>query len=417
MRVLQFVSRLFVGLIFIFSGFVKAVDPMGSTFKFTDYFLAFGTDALKEIAFPLAILLSTLEFTLGMALIFNSRKNITAWLALLFMLFFTPLTFILAIQNPVTDCGCFGDALVLSNWETFWKNIVILAFTLVIFLRRKKDENQHPIWEQNLLIGFALIVSVWISTYSYRHLPLIDFRPYHIGANISDGMRIPEGAPADEYRSLFKYQKDGVVKEFDETNYPWQDTSWKYVDSEQIKIKEGYTPPIHDFSISNETEGDITNMVLSDNGYTFLLVSKNLSEINESALLKIKELAFYALGNNIQFIGLTASGEDVMQGFKTTNELPFDFYNTDEIQLKTIIRSNPGLVLLKKGTILDKWHFRDFPGTNQLQGDLAAYSITKHQTLNINLFIISITSTLLLLLVLFSLIRIRLAEAKNRLRL
>ncbi|WP_320019327.1 BT_3928 family protein [Labilibaculum manganireducens] len=417
MRILQFVSRLFVGLIFIFSGFVKAVDPMGSTFKFTDYFLAFGMDALKETAFPLAILLSALEFTVGMALIFNSRKNITAWLALLFMLFFTPLTFVLAISNPVTDCGCFGDALVLSNWETFWKNIVILAFTLVIFLRRKKDENQHPVWEQNLLVGFALAVSIWISTYSYRHLPLIDFRPYHIGANISDGMKIPEGAPADEYRSLFKYEKNGVVKEFDETNYPWQDTTWKYVDSEQIKIKEGYTPPIHDFSISNETEGDITNMVLSDNGYTFLLVSKNLSEINESALLKIKELAFYALENNIQFIGLTASGEDAMQNFKTTNELPFEFYNNDEIQLKTIIRSNPGLLLLKKGTILDKWHFRDFPEANQLQGDLAAYSITKHQTLNINLLIISITSTLLLLLVLFCLIRIRFAEAKNRLRL
>ncbi|PKQ68655.1 hypothetical protein BZG01_02755 [Labilibaculum manganireducens] len=417
MRILQFVSRLFVGLIFIFSGFVKAVDPMGSTFKFTDYFLAFGMDALKETAFPLAILLSALEFTVGMALIFNSRKNITAWLALLFMLFFTPLTFVLAISNPVTDCGCFGDALVLSNWETFWKNIVILAFTLVIFLRRKKDENQHPVWEQNLLVGFALAVSIWISTYSYRHLPLIDFRPYHIGANISDGMKIPEGAPADEYRSLFKYEKNGVVKEFDETNYPWQDTTWKYVDSEQIKIKEGYTPPIHDFSISNETEGDITNMVLSDNGYTFLLVSKNLSEINESALLKIKELAFYALENNIQFIGLTASGEDAMQSFKTTNELPFEFYNTDEIQLKTIIRSNPGLLLLKKGTILDKWHFKDFPEAKQLQGDLAAYSITKHQTLNINLLIISITSTLLLLLVLFCLIRIRFAEAKNRLRL
>ena len=174
-------------------------------------------------------------------------------------------------------------------------------------------------------------------------------------------MKIPDGAPADEYRSLFKYQKDGVVKEFDETNYPWQDTTWKYVDSEQIKIKEGYTPPIHDFSISNETEGDITNMVLSDNGYTFLLVSKNLSEINESALLKIKELAFYALENNIQFIGLTASGEDAMQNFKTTNELPFEFYNTDEIQLKTIIRSNPGLVVLKDGNVIGKWHYNDIP--------------------------------------------------------
>jgi uncharacterized membrane protein YphA (DoxX/SURF4 family) len=417
MRIVQFVSRIFVGLIFIFSGFVKAVDPMGSTFKFTDYFLAFGMDALKEIAFPLAILLSTLEFTVGMALIFNSRKNITAWFALLFMLFFTPLTFILAITNPVTDCGCFGDALILSNWETFGKNIILLACTLVIFFRRNKEENQHPIWEQNLLIGFALFVSVSISTYSYNHLPLIDFRPYHIGANISDGMKIPDGSPASEYRSLLKYEKDGVVKEFDETNYPWQDTTWKFVNSEQIKIKEGYTPPIHDFSISNDIEGDITNMVLNNDGYSFLLISKDISKIDDESISKINELALYALNNDIQLIGLTSSGSDEINEFKASHELPFEFYNTDEIQLKTIIRSNPGLVLLKKGTILDKWHFRDFPEVNLLQGDLAAYSITKHQTLNINLFIISITSTLLLLLVLFHLVRIQFAGAKNRLRL
>ena len=417
MKVVQFISRLLVGLLFIFSGFVKAVDPMGSTFKFADYFLAFGMDSFTEIAFSLAIVLSTLEFTVGVALLFNARMKITAYFALIFMLFFTPLTLVLAITNPVSDCGCFGDALVLTNWETFGKNIIILALTLIVFFRRNKIEKQETRLEQILLIVFSLIVSIGISTYSYRHLPLIDFRPYHIGANISDGMIIPEGAAADEYRSLFKYEKDGIVKEFDETNYPWQDTTWKFVDSEQIKIKEGYTPPIHDFSISNEIDGDITNSVLLNEGYTFLLVSKNLNKIEAVSLSKIKELSIYALENNIQFVGLTASGNDVMQDFKTTNELPFEFYNTDEIQIKTIVRSNPGLLLLKKGTILDKWHFRDFPKANDLKGDLAAHSITKHQTLNINLFIISITSTLLLLLVLFSWIRIRFTGAKNRLRL
>ncbi len=417
MKVVQFVSRLLVGLLFIFSGFVKAVDPMGSTFKFTDYFLAFGMDSFIDVAFPLAIILSTLEFTVGLALLFNARMKITAYLALIFMLFFTPLTLILAITNPVTDCGCFGDALVLTNWETFGKNIIILALTLIVFSRRNKIEKQETRLEQNLLIVFSLIVSIGISTYSYRHLPLIDFRPYHIGANISDGMIIPEGAASDEYKSFFKYEKAGEVKEFDEINYPWQDTTWKFVDSEQIIIKEGYTPPIHDFTISNETEGDITNQVLSNEDYIFILVSKNLNKINESALLKIKEIAYYSFSNNITMIGLTASGDDIMQDFKTTNELPFEFYNTDEIQLKTIIRSNPGLLLLKKGTILDKWHFRDFPNVEELKGDLTAYSITKHQTLNINLFIISITSTLLLLLVLFSWIRIRFTGAKNRLRL
>ena len=417
MRTIRYISRILVGLVFIFSGFVKAVDPMGSTFKFTDYFLAFGMDSLKGIAFPLAILLSALEFVVGMALVFNARKQFSAWMAMLFMLFFTPLTLVLAITNPVTDCGCFGDALVLTNWETFGKNVVILALTLIVFFGRQSKTKQYPVWEQNLLIVFATIFSVWISVYSYRHLPIIDFRPYHIGANISDGMKIPEGAPADEYRSILKYEKDGVVKEFDETNYPWQDSTWTFVDSEQIKIKEGYTPPIHDFSISNEIDGDITEMVLSSEGYTFMLVSKDLAEMEHSTLTKIRELALFAMENGFQFIGLTASGMEEVEELKANNELPFEFYNTDEIQLKTIIRSNPGLVLLKKGTILNKWHFRDFPDASEFQGDLAAYSITKHQKLNIKLVFISITSTLLLLISLFLLLRNRSVIAKNRLLL
>lgn len=417
MRVIQFISRLIVGAVFIFSGFVKAVDPMGSTFKFSDYFLAFGLDSLTAIAFPLAILLSTLEFTVGFALIFNCRKQLTAWMALLFMLFFTPLTFILAITDRVTDCGCFGDVLIMTNWETFGKNVVILIITLIIFLTRKSPEKRQVNWEQNLLIGLGVIISVWISVYSYRHLPIIDFRPYHIGANISDGMKIPEGALVDEYQSILKYEKDGIVKEFDESNYPWQDSTWVFVDAEQIKIKEGYTPPIHDFTISNEIEGDITNMVLSDNGYTFLLISKNLTEINEAAIDKIKDLSIYSLQNNIQFIGLSSSGSDEMEDFISSYEMPFSFYNTDEIQLKTIIRSNPGLVLLYKGTILDKWHFRDFPESSAIKGELASHSITRHQKSNIKLVIISITSTLLLLLSLFRVVRTRFSGAKNRLQL
>ncbi|MGQ1909401.1 BT_3928 family protein [Marinifilum sp. RC60d5] len=417
MRTIQFISRLLVGLLFIFSGFVKAVDPMGSTYKFTDYFIAFGMDALKEIAFPLAILLSALELTVGMALLFNAWRKISAWGALLFMVVFTPLTLVLAISNPVSDCGCFGDALILTNWETFGKNLIILIFTLVIFFARKNDNKSYPVWKQNILISFTIIFSLWISVYSYRHLPIIDFRPYHIGANIAEGMLIPEGAAADEYTSLFTYEKDGIVKEFDETNYPWQDSTWTFVDSQQIKIKDGYTPPIHDFSISNDYEGDITDRVLNDETYTFLFVSKEISKINNDIIAKVQDLSIFALEQNISFIGITASGQSETEEFKSNHEIPFEFYNTDEIQLKTIVRSNPGLVLLKKGTILDKWHFNDFPSSNELKGDLAAYTITKHQKLNIKLILISITSTLLLLICLFVLLTQARTGVKNRLQL
>jgi uncharacterized membrane protein YphA (DoxX/SURF4 family) len=416
MSLILLFSRLIVGLIFIFSGFVKAVDPMGSTYKFSDYFTAFGMDAFTSIAFPLAILLSTLEFTVGMALVFNAQKKISYTASLLFMIVFTPLTLILAITNPVTDCGCFGDALILSNWETFGKNIILLILTIILYWGRNKEEKNYSVAEQNLLLAFSIASSVWISVYSFNHLPIIDFRPYHIGANIGDGMRIPEGAPADEYRSILRYQKDGVVKEFDETNYPWQDSTWVFVDSEQIKIKEGYTPPIHDFSISNDNEGDVTDLILNNPEYTFILVSKEIDQLDLKSVNKIKDLWLYSMEKGYTFIALTASGNQLCEEFKTNHQLAFEFYNTDEIQLKTMIRSNPGLILLKKGTILNKWHFNDFPDANELKGDLTAYSITKHQKLNIKLVFISITSTLLLFICLFVFIR-RYSNARKRLQL
>ncbi|WP_421919861.1 BT_3928 family protein [Marinifilum sp.] len=404
MSLIRFFSRLIVGLIFIFSGFVKAVDPMGSTYKFTDYFTAFGLDTLTSLAFPLAIFLSTLEFAVGMALVFDARKQLSAWGAMIFMGIFTPLTLVLAITNPVTDCGCFGDALILSNWETFGKNVIILTLTLILFFGRKQKERSYPLWEQNLLVFLSIVFPIWISVYSYNHLPIIDFRSYHIGANINDGMMIPENAPVDEYKSILKYEKDGLVKEFDETNYPWQDSTWTFVDSEQILIKEGFTPPIHDFSISNETEGDITDQVLHDENYTFILVSKEIDKLNEKSLPGIKDLWLYALEKGYSFIALTASSMEECNEFKTNHEMPIEFYNTDEIQLKTIVRANPGLVLIKNGTILNKWHYNDFPAAKELKGDLAAYSITKHQKLNIKLVFISIISTLLLFICLFLLL-------------
>ncbi len=404
MHIVRFISRIIVGIVFIFSGFVKAIDPMGSTFKFTDYFMAFGLDSLQFIALPLAITLSSLEFVVGIALVFNAHRKIASIIATIFMLIFTPLTLLLAINNPVTDCGCFGDALVLSNWATFFKNVVISAFVAILFFTRKQQYEPYPFWQQNLLLTFTTIFIISTSIYSLSHLPIVDFRPYHIGANIADDMTIPEGAPADEYRSILIYEKNGEKKEFDETNYPWQDSTWKFVDSKQIKIKSGYTPPIHDFSISNNTQGDITDQVLSNNGYTFLFVSKDITKINKKNIEKLKKLSIYALNHDIQFIGLTATPLQQTVNFTTDNQLPFEFFNTDEIQLKTIIRSNPGLLLLKKGTILGKWHFRDFPNADKIKGDLAAYVITRQQKSADKLLYTAITALFILSISLFLLL-------------
>ncbi len=394
--IIRLISRLFTGIIFIVSGFVKAVDPMGTTYKITDYLSAFRLDIFSTFAFPISVLQASLEFAIGMSILFHARKQLAIWGAFIFMLFFTPLTLFLAITNPVSDCGCFGDAIILSNWETFIKNLLLLLFTVVLFKNRNLETKTYSVLKQHVLLVFFIIFPLCLSIYSYKHLPIIDFRPYHIGANMIDGMTIPEGAHPDEYKSILRYEKDGIVKEFDETNYPWQDSTWTFVDSKSIQIKEGYTPPIHDFEISNQHEGNVTDMILNNSNYTFILVSQSIHKIKTQTLLKIQKLHEFAKENHYSFIALTASENSECEEFKKQHQVDFEFYNVDEVQIKTMIRSNPGLLLMRNGTILHKWHFNDFPLAQNLQGNLTAYALTKHQTRNNNLLLVCISTVLLL---------------------
>ncbi len=368
MKSLNTISRIVIGLVFVFSGFVKGIDPLGTTYKFIDYFEAFGFDFLSPIALPLAILLNASEFLIGISLLFNSKIKYGAWAVLLFMSFFTILTFFLAIYNPVSDCGCFGDAIVLTNWHTFFKNIIILFFTLIVFINRNKyntTTTQHLQWGI-LSVGFVLIIT--ISIYSYNHLPIIDFRPYKIGVNIPEEMIIPDNAPQAEYKTVLEYKKNERIKKFSLNNLP--DSSWKWVSSENILIKEGYIPPIHDFTISTQDDNDITDIVLSENKFTFILVAYNLNKSNIKNIEKINSLSEYCNETtNCNFICLTSSLDNEINEFKNSYNSSFSFYNTDEITLKTIIRSNPGIMLIKNGTILGKWHNNDIPDIQLLEKD------------------------------------------------
>ena len=216
MKLLRLISRILVGIVFVFSGFVKAIDPLGSTYKFSDYFTAFGMGFLEPLAFPLAIFLSSAELIIGVTLLLSYRMKVMSWILLIFMSFFTVLTFILALTNPVTDCGCFGDALILTNWETFGKNVVIMAFTLIIFIYRKQyPEIRSAMVEWSVIVAFFL-GSVFLSLYCYNNLPLLDFRPYSVGTNIPDAMTIPEDAPQAVYetRLYYKNLETGDVEEF-----------------------------------------------------------------------------------------------------------------------------------------------------------------------------------------------------------
>lgn len=383
MKLLRNICRILIGLTFIYSGFVKGVDPLGSNYKFIDYFNAFGMPWMNFSALFFSFLLSLAEFMIGIGLLLNIKTKWASWGALLFMGVFTPLTLILAIKNPVTDCGCFGDALVLTNWETFWKNIILLALTLVVFYNRTKFKSIFNVLEESLFLAITALFMLGIECYSYRHLPLLDFRPYAIGKNITEGMTIPEGAPHDQYEITLKYKNKntGEIKEFTEQNYPWQDTlNWEYDSSSEKLVKEGYKAPIHDFVIEHPAMGDITQEVLTDPGYTFLAIAYNIQKTDPENQEKLNRLAAYAKDKGYRFYGLSASVGEEIQQYAKDHDVNYDFCSTDEIQLKTIVRSNPGLILLKEGTILDKWGHRDLPEVKELEHtDPAAYCLILQQ--------------------------------------
>lgn len=368
------IARILLGLTFIFSGFVKGIDPLGSTYKFTDYFNAFHMPWMIGLAFSLGILLAAAEFAMGVAFVFNYRMRMVSWFTLAFMIFFTGLTFVLALTNPVTDCGCFGDALVITNWQTFYKNIVLLALAIVAFVQRKNFEPAKPTMLPALLSGGTMLIYFCLVFYSYNHLPIIDFSPYKVGVNIPKAMEIPKDAPKAIYENhmVYKNRKTGEEKDFTEANYPWQDTlNWKFVKmKDAVLIQKGYTPPIHDLRIETSNGDDIKDFFLYDEKYTFMTIVYRLDKASREGMKKVVKLAAEAKNKGYNFILLTASSPDSFEAFRNETGIQADIFNTDEITLKTIIRSNPGLIVLKKGTILKKYHFNDIPKPEELSSEL-----------------------------------------------
>ncbi|MFZ4454796.1 MAG: BT_3928 family protein [Bacteroidales bacterium] len=365
--ILLWISRLLIGFTFIFSGFVKAIDPVGTAIKFEDYFAAFHLDFLGHYGLMFAILLAAVEFLLGVNILLALSPKQSSIYVLILMSIMTPLTLYLALENPVSDCGCFGDALKLTNWETFSKNVVLLSATIFYFVERKKVAHlyHHKIhWIPSIL---AFVFALLISINSYNHLPHIDFLPYKIGANIPEEMKIPEGAPADEYATTFIYAKGNEKKEFTLTNYPANDTTWHFVEQKSKLIKKGFEPKIHDFSLTlKETGAEITDVVLQDTSFTFLLVSPKLNKAADAHIDLINDIYDFAKDNNYSFYAMTGSTDvEIMDWVNSTGaEYPFCF--TDQTTLKTMIRANPGLVLIKSGTVVGKWNSVDIPNEEEM---------------------------------------------------
>ena len=361
------VCRFILAIVFIISGFVKAIDPLGTHYKIGDYAEAFNLAAWvpQGVSLLLAVALGMVEFFLGVFLFFGIHRRRTCWYLLWFMLIVTPLTLWLAVANPISDCGCFGDAIHLTNWQTFAKNLVLLALVLCV---RKWSMRIIPLvtWRFDWLIEiYSFLYIVGISVYCYRYLPVFDFRPYYIGADIKQGMTIPEGETPTEYETTFICKKGTEEKEFTLDNYP--DSTWTLVDTRLIVKKEGYEPPIHDFFVNRWSDGeDITSQLLDNPGYTFLLVAHQLAIADDSTIDLINEVYDYSKRNGYNFYALTSSPDEDIESWQERTGAEYPFCLMDDITLKTMIRSNPGFMLLKGGVVINKWSVNDIPDEYEL---------------------------------------------------
>lgn len=374
-RILLVFSRVFTGLIFTFSGFVKIVDPLGTRYKFGDYFIdGFGLDSLDVLSFPLAILMCAAEFIIGIALLINVHTKLMSWLALLFMLLFTPLTLWLAIADPIKDCGCFGDALILSNWQTFWKNVFILAVAVILFVLRKKNDSRMTPMLQHILLTLVVVFSFAFEWYNLAHLPVVDFRAYHEGANFRKGigLEVPGDAPKPKTETVWVYKnlKTGEEKEFVDGEQPWQDSlSWEYVSYDSKVVFEGYIPPMKGFNMQNAQGEDVTEQFAKDSSYSLLLVTYDVKLADEEGLQKAKDLATLFNEKGYSFYAVTASLDSEIEAIKKELDINYAFYKADPILLKTVVRANPGIVLVHNGIIKAKWHHNDFPTAEKLAAD------------------------------------------------
>lgn len=364
MRTINNFARLIIAVVFIWSGFVKALDPLGFTYRFKDYFEAFGMEFLTPVSIAVAFFFIVAELLIGLSLLLGVKMKLASWGLLGFMVFFTILTFFNALFDFVTDCGCFGDFMILTNWQTFWKNVIFFVPTLIVFVNRRMyrpiTSNQNE-WGIALLFG---IIAVCLCVLSITHLPFIDVRPYKVGTHIPSDMVLPEGAPVDEYEAFFIYEKNGEQQEFSAADIPYDDPDWKYVERRTVLTQKGEEPPIHDFSLTTIDGFDITDSLLADKGYSFLVVAYNLEKASKKGLKNINDFVAKFSNDQAKFYGMTSSTNAVINEVGFEFDFKYAFHTSDEITLKTMMRANPGLMLIKNGTIIGKWHHSKLPAVN-----------------------------------------------------
>ena len=357
------IFRYFVGILFIFSGLIKLNDPIGFSFKLEEYFgpTVFNIDFLIPVVLPLAIFIVILEVILGIFLIIGFKKKFTLWSLLLMIIFFTFLTWYSAYFNKVTDCGCFGDAIKLTPWESFTKDVILLVMIGFLFLKQDLINSIVSRKTQKIIIGSSLIFCFYITYFVLNHLPILDFRAYKIGDNLLKNMTVPENAPKDIYEYSWKFIEDDQEKIYI-TNGEYPNVSGEFIGVETKLIQKGYEPSIYDFSI--EVNGNNLTKEILNEEKLLIYISYNIANFSPSAIENLKTSFEKAKNKGYKIIGLTASSVEERKVFIKQNNISFEFYTCDETALKTIVRSNPGAIVLKAGDVIDKKHYKDFSELN-----------------------------------------------------
>jgi len=351
-------SRVFVGILFIISGFIKLNDPVGFSFKLEEYFSQGVLDLpfLMPYALAISIFVVIFEVVLGVFLLIGFLRSFTLWSLLLMILFFTFLTFYSAYFNKVTDCGCFGDAIKLTPWESFTKDVILLVLILILYFGRKHIKALFSQGIRQIIALTSVVICIIYGNFVLNHLPVIDFRAYKIGANIEDGMQFPEDAPKAIFEYAWKFNNNGeeIVHR---TNGDYPDVDGDFIGVETKEIQKGYEPPIHDFTIEQQGEDFTASLMQEDK--LLIVVAYDLAKSEYKAFEKVKEVTDKAIKQGYKVIGMSASNQDWTQRIIEEYQLGFEFYFTDETTLKTIVRSNPGILTLEKGTITQKVHYND----------------------------------------------------------
>jgi uncharacterized membrane protein YphA (DoxX/SURF4 family)/peroxiredoxin len=358
MKILVEVSRWIVGLLFIFSGFVKLNDPIGFSFKLEEYFSpsVLNLEFLAPFALIIAILVVVFELVLGIMLLIGYLPKFTTWALLLMVIFFGFLTFYSAYYNKVTDCGCFGDAIPLTPWQSFYKDMILLVLILILFFNRKYLTHYFARASHRWIVFLSFMLCFIFAYYVLMHLPVFDFRAYKEGTNIAQAMTVPQGAPQAVYDYNWKFRVNGEEKVFT-TQGSYPNVDGEFLEVETQLVQKGYEPPIHDFSIEKDGENHISSLLTEDK--LLMVVAYSLRRSETPGLQELDAVIERARSNGYRVIGLSASGEELKEQINEKYSLDLDWYFSDETALKTIIRSNPGLVKLHKGTIVEKLHWSD----------------------------------------------------------